>query len=186
MSVPTKWQLAEHWAVNADRQTYAPMLESLGHPCCFACGWFSERWSKTTPRSSWERATLERAHIIPSSLGGSDAPSNIVLLCAPCHRDAPDWHDASEMALWIATRPERGSKELEDADGWIQAFQAVPGFTALLEESEVGPDLPGDGASQRIVDLLWESTRQAGLHASALSQGTREAILRDATRRAAG
>ncbi|MFE4333225.1 hypothetical protein ACFRQM_28535 [Streptomyces sp. NPDC056831] len=88
------------------------------------------------------------------------------------------------MALWIATRPERGSKELEDADGWIQAAQAVPGFTALLEELEANPDLPDGVASQRIVDLLWESTRQAGLHASALRQGTKEAIIRDATKQA--
>jgi hypothetical protein len=136
---------------------------------------------KATARMSWERATLERAHIVPSSLGGSDNASNVILLCAPCHGDSPDWPDPSEMARWVAERPERGSKEIEDFADWYTALKQVPEFATLLAELEADPDLPDDVAIQRIKDLLWESTRKARLHASVLSTGTKAAILRDVT-----
>jgi hypothetical protein len=184
MTVPTKWTIAQHWADSPDRFTFAPCLVDLGEPCCFACGYYSERWDKGTPYSSWKRATLERAHIVPSSLGGSDDASNIILLCAPCHRDAPDWPDPSEMALWIADRPERSSKEFEDLEGWNKAFQAVPGFADLLAVAEADPDVPDGVAVQRLIDLVWESARRAGLHSGELSQGTKVAIVRDAIQRA--
>lgn len=183
MTVPTKWQLAQHWHASADRGTYAPMLEDLEEPCCFACGWFSERWIKATPKASWERAKLERAHIVASSLGGSDDAANVILLCSPCHRDAPDWHEPSEMARWVWERPERRSKELEEIGDWCRAFQQVPEFGALLAEYEANPDVPDDVAVQRLVDMLWASTQKAGIHAGELSSGTKVAILRDTANR---
>lgn len=186
MSVPTKWQLARHWQASVERDSFAPMLEDLDDPCCFACGWFSERWIKATPKASWERATLERAHIIPSSLGGFDDASNIILLCAPCHRDAPDWPDPIEMARWIADRPERGSKEIADFGDWFNALKQAPEFAALMAELEADPEIPDEVAVERIKAMLWESTRKASLHASALSSGTKVAILRDTATRASG
>lgn len=184
--VPTKWQLAQHWAASADRATFAPMLEDLTHPCCFACGWFSEHWAKATSKASWERATLERAHIVPSSLGGPDDATNVILLCAPCHRDSPDWHDPSAMARWIAERPERGSKELEELSDWITALQQAPEFDTLLTlvgmGVRMGVDTP-EGAAQDIIDVLWESAQNAGTHVTELSRGTKVAILRDAAER---
>ncbi len=185
MSVPTKWQLAQHWISSPERKTFAPMLQDVAAPCCFACDWHSERWAKATPKASWERATLERAHIVPSSLGGTDDAPNVILLCAPCHRDSPDWHDRSEMARWIARRPDRASKEVEEFSDWAKAAQEVPAFQALLAEYEANPDLPDDVAVQRLVDMLWASTRQASTHNVSLSSGTKVAILRDAVERAA-
>ena len=44
---------------------------------------------------------LERCHIIPDSLGGEDAPHNIVLLCKRCHADGPNVTDAEIMWDWI-------------------------------------------------------------------------------------
>jgi hypothetical protein len=161
------------------------MLQDVGEPCCFACGWYSEHWDKETPKASWERATLERAHIVPRSLGGVDDASNVILLCSPCHRDSPDWHEPSAMARWIADRPDRSSKEVEELGSWCQAMQDVPEFKALLADYEADPDTPDDVAIRRIVDMLWESTRKAGTHASELSVGTKVAILRDTAARVA-
>jgi hypothetical protein len=45
---------------------------------------------------------LQRCHVVPKSLGGSDAAANIVPLCAQCHDKAPDVIDPSEMFRWIA------------------------------------------------------------------------------------
>ncbi|MFE4867751.1 HNH endonuclease signature motif containing protein [Streptomyces sp. NPDC056682] len=181
---PTKWAIVQYWASSpSGHEAFAPSL-SIKDPCCFACGWFSERWTKATPRSSWERAALERAHIVPRSLGGNDAPSNLILLCAPCHRESPDWHDPQAMADWIAVRPERSSKEVEDLSDWCTALNQVPEFRLLLADLEALPGLPNEEATERMVDMLWASTLKAGFHAGALSSGTKVAIVRSATTQA--
>lgn len=154
MSVPTKWQLAQHWCASSQRKVFAPMLEALDAPSCFACGWFSERWEKATPKSSWERALLERAHIVPASLGGSDDAANVILLCGPCHRESPDWYEPDCMARWIAERPERGSKELEELDDWCAAAQQVPQFRALLELVCMDSRMDAGGPETATQDML--------------------------------
>jgi hypothetical protein len=47
------------------------------------------------------RRKLERCHIVPRALGGSEHPSNLVLLCAQCHGEAPNVADASFMWVWL-------------------------------------------------------------------------------------
>ena len=47
------------------------------------------------------RHNLQRCHIIPDSLGGMDAPENIVLLCDRCHKEAPNVTDPEIMWDWI-------------------------------------------------------------------------------------
>ena len=44
---------------------------------------------------------LQRCHIIPHSLGGKDAPENIVLLCKRCHAEGPNVTDPEIMWDWI-------------------------------------------------------------------------------------
>lgn len=43
------------------------------HERCWRCGY---------------KSRLERCHIIPSSLGGTDNPCNLILLCHRCHKEA--------------------------------------------------------------------------------------------------
>ncbi len=180
MTVPTKWALAQYWVDVSGHEVFAPHLEDLAHPCCFACGWFSERWMDgRSPKAGWERATLERAHIVPAGLGGSDGAANIVLLCAPCHREAPDWHDPWEMAVWIGQRAERPSKEVEHAEMWLAAVAEAPLFKVAL--GEVGAR---GGTSDEVVAVMREATRKAVVHGAGvgLSQATMVAILRHTTR----
>jgi len=44
---------------------------------------------------------LQRCHIIPRALGGSEDPSNLVLLCAQCHSEAPNVNDSEFMWVWL-------------------------------------------------------------------------------------
>jgi hypothetical protein len=156
---------------------FAPHLD-VDNPCCFACGWFSERWTEgRSPRKAWERATLERAHIVPAGLGGSNAASNIILLCSPCHRDSPDWHDPWEMAVWISNRAERPSKEMEHVDAWLRAAAEIPLFKVALSEL-----IASGGAEQKAIEVMRQHTRRAVVHSGELSQGTMEAILRATAR----
>lgn len=53
---------------------------------CWRCGYQSK---------------LERCHIIPHSLDGPDTPSNFVLLCHRCHREAPNVKDPRFMWIWL-------------------------------------------------------------------------------------
>lgn len=65
---------------------------------------------------------LQRCHIIPRSLGGDESASNLVLLCAQCHAEAPNVEDAGFMWVWLRAHAvpfygtywqERGLREYE-------------------------------------------------------------------------
>jgi len=56
------------------------------HERCWRCGYKSK---------------LERCHIVPDSLQGTDDPSNLVLLCTKCHREAPNVADPRFMWTWL-------------------------------------------------------------------------------------
>lgn len=47
------------------------------------------------------KRALQRCHIVPRSLGGSDEPSNLIPLCSMCHDEAPNVVDPDEMWNWI-------------------------------------------------------------------------------------
>jgi hypothetical protein len=47
------------------------------------------------------RRVLQRCHIIPRSLEGTDAPSNLVLLCGQCHAEAPNVADPEFIWTWL-------------------------------------------------------------------------------------
>ncbi len=181
MPVPSKWKIAQHWEKSPRRRDFAPHL-FLAEPCCFACGWFSERWGRDTPQASWQRANLERAHIVPKSLGGPDGAGNLLLLCRACHQESPDWRDPEQMARWIATREERPSRELETFLAWFAAAERVPDFKDALASV-----VEEEGAAERVSELLRELLAQAGTHFGiGFSPGTREAVLRAAAHEIAG
>lgn len=48
-----------------------------------------------------QKRNLQRCHIIPRSLGGTEEPSNLVLLCAQCHSEAPNVNDPEFMWTWL-------------------------------------------------------------------------------------
>ncbi|MEU4609339.1 HNH endonuclease [Streptomyces umbrinus] len=178
MSVPSKWKIAQHWNESLKRDAFAPHL-LLDEPCCFACGWFSQRWKQATAQASWQRANLERAHIIPSSLGGPDDASNLLLLCNPCHQESPDWVDPAQMARWIATREERPSRELETFLAWFAAAEKAPDFKDAL--ASVASVVAEEGAAERVSELLQDLLGRAGTHFGVgFSQGTRVTVLQAA------
>lgn len=44
---------------------------------------------------------VQKCHIVPRSLGGSDDVSNLIPLCAICHDEAPNVADPNYMWEWI-------------------------------------------------------------------------------------
>jgi hypothetical protein len=47
------------------------------------------------------KSVLHRCHIVPESLRGANAASNLVLLCGRCHREAPNVADTRFMWIWM-------------------------------------------------------------------------------------
>jgi hypothetical protein len=80
----------------------------------------------------------ERAHAVPTALGGSMDVRNFALLCQEHHRQAPDIADAEAFWAWIdyAERRDAGSK-WEDAPEEIKEWIRVLGSrTERLDRSD--------------------------------------------------
>lgn len=92
-----------------------PVIEDWGEPCCFACNSWTEVAIENPDddlKQLWDspivRKNLQRAHIIPDALGGTDTPSNLFCLCRRCHRDSPDTIYKREFFRWVYLRRKEG------------------------------------------------------------------------------
>lgn len=107
--MPHAFEVAEYWASREGCERAGTLLVyDLGEPCCFACGWWPGWLEGDEPEGSlkhiWTGGAcgLERCHLTPRAKGGSEHPSNIVLLCPDCHLAAPDCLDPEIMLRWVA------------------------------------------------------------------------------------
>lgn len=83
----------------------------LGEPCCWACNKqidvdsheCTDRHVDIDFKRLWAKVggDLERCHIVPKSLGGSDDVSNAFLLCPKCHEESPDTANPSSFIRWV-------------------------------------------------------------------------------------
>tara|TARA_B100000287_G_scaffold397130_1_gene413393 strand:+ start:1458 stop:2249 length:792 start_codon:yes stop_codon:yes gene_type:complete len=143
-NAPSRQAIATYWATKCEEDLDAltdeqrseffqtPSFErkmarqDWGEPCCWACGWYKDDQADygvshfQNPLVSWERVDwLEKCHIIPHMLGGSNDVSNFVLLCKRCHKEAPDNKRARHMKRFIANRPNYYGEQ-------IKMMNAVP------------------------------------------------------------
>jgi Zn finger protein HypA/HybF involved in hydrogenase expression len=88
-------QITDYWIENNNiNEEFLNFDWSEAHTHCWNCG-------DNKHRSSKKKSELERCHIIPHSLGGSDLPENYVLLCKECHKEAPNINNSDDMWNWI-------------------------------------------------------------------------------------
>ena len=71
--------------------------------------------------AGWKAAPLERAHIIPHSLSGSnDDPSNFVMLCEKCHPLNPHTKSRAVYMKWLhSVKPNRESLLRKLTEDWF-------------------------------------------------------------------
>jgi hypothetical protein len=84
------------------------------------CG-LSVDWAEAHERC-WRcsrRVRLEKCHVVPHKLGGADAAHNLVLLCARCHREAPNVSDPTFMWVWLR----RYAVTFYDTDWIVRGFE---------------------------------------------------------------
>ena len=95
MTMPSKSKVFEYWK---ERILEKGFFIDWGEPSCWACGEFwNGRYDINGTYASykkilnaWEKAPLQRCHIVPVSLGGNQDESNLFLMCKQCHDLAPN------------------------------------------------------------------------------------------------
>lgn len=80
-------EIVEYWSTR-EAECGLGVDWTEAHERCWRCGY---------------KSSLQRCHIIPRSLRGFKEPSNLVLLCIRCHREAPNVNDPRFMWIWLRT-----------------------------------------------------------------------------------
>ena len=103
------------------------VVDDWGEPCCWACGKHAikdqdlERFCDANPDTEGSdfykklydlksvKSRLNRCHIHPKALGGSDSPENLFLMCEECHVLSPDTTNSAAFFRWVYDRKSRYS-----------------------------------------------------------------------------
>lgn len=104
MTMPKKAQIFEHWMEWLDKRGF-----DWGEPCCWACKrHFDNKYDLNKPKATreeiiqnWDRAPLQRCHIIARQFGGEDVPDNLFLMCKNCHDRAPNTKSREAFLDWV-------------------------------------------------------------------------------------
>ncbi|MBT1868804.1 HNH endonuclease [Enterobacter mori] len=112
-----------------------------------------------------ESSKLERAHIIPHSLGGNNDVSNYILLCSKCHRESPDIANESAFIEWMNYQP----TEMESLLRLIQQEMDKYNKETQMTVNEIF-----------IKETFSELFKKAGTHGGRYSDATKVYIIREA------
>lgn len=93
-----------HWAEWLDKSVI-----DWAEPSCWACGdTFNGRYDLVKSSSTfeeiaenWNRAPLQKCHIIAKQFGGLYEPSNLFLMCRSCHDKAPNTKSKETFMMWV-------------------------------------------------------------------------------------
>ena len=194
MSMPSNGAIALYWCKRRIKDGPLPWGEVVDwyEPSCFACGYTHDDWEPSPLArgnadrvliSTWNKTNgrLQRCHVVPRMLDGSDDPWNLVLMCAECHQMSPDTADPQVLFRWMQQCPSSlfrvhwtAVEAMKDAaDVCVSEYPGVQ-----LADPEDGtftsPDI------RAAIDRLG-----IGTHGSKIAPGTYAAILQEAFRIAA-
>jgi ribosomal protein L37E len=123
-------EIVDYWAHRED-ECGLSVDWAEAHERCWRCGY---------------KSNLERCHIIPHSLGGSDSTDNLVLLCRRCHRESPNVKDPSFIWRWLRAH----AVPMYDTYWTIRAFDE---FDKLFKR-EPFADISSEFSDKKIRELL--------------------------------
>ena len=103
------------------------------------------------------KCRLHRCHIIPNALEGPADPSNLVLLCGRCHREAPNVDDPRMMWVWLRTTCVSFYNMYWTIRG-VQEFEVMFGRKPLT-----GPEFE-HVSSESATELLRSQMQRATIH----------------------
>ena len=109
-----------------DYENTIAVINDWGEPECWACGRmvsaeddqrYLDYLEKGNFKNIWNlpkvKSGLNRCHIIPHMLGGSDNPNNLFLMCERCHKESPDIQSKKMFLRWVYHRRKRGTHGTE-------------------------------------------------------------------------
>jgi hypothetical protein len=134
--LPSRSEIFEFWK---DRIVGVVRWIDWGEPGCWACGFYygpkydikrsDASWDEIL--RCWDRIPLQRCHVVGRSLGGSDHPSNLFLLCRECHDRMPNTNIPEIFYEWA--RAQNWSRR-EDA-------KIMDAMKAFKIDDAMAPDL---------------------------------------------
>ena len=103
--LPLKSEIVDHWK---DRLPKLGITIDWRQPGCWACGFhYGARYGIKRPDANWQEILrcwnnipLQRCHIVPRSLGGTNDVANLFLMCRECHDLAPNTSMAEIFFEW--------------------------------------------------------------------------------------
>jgi hypothetical protein len=124
--LPAKSEIFDYWK---SRLSGHGILIDWGEPGCWACGFhYGDKYDIRSSNAAWDvifrcwdRMPLQRCHIIPRSLGGSDTPDNLFLMCRECHDHAPNTPFPEIFFEWARAQShfKRESEKIRTALAWF-------------------------------------------------------------------
>ncbi|MEL6557042.1 MAG: HNH endonuclease [Bacteroidota bacterium] len=118
-TLPSKSVIFLHWKDWLDQNGL-----DWGEPSCWACEYgFNGKYDVNNHKASiedickaWNKSPLQRCHIIPKSLGGSNEPANLFLMCSECHDLAPNTTFPDLFMRWVSKQNYfvRRAKEVQE------------------------------------------------------------------------
>lgn len=105
INLPSKSQIFEYWK---NRLSDKGLSIDWGEPSCWVCGFhYQSKYDTKRPDASreeilrcWEKTPLQRCHLVPRSLQGSDSVENLFLMCRECHDLAPNTNTPDIFFEW--------------------------------------------------------------------------------------
>ena len=104
--LPSKAEIFDHWK---DKLGAFGILIDWNEPSCWACGFhYGTKYDIRRPNAAWSKILkgwnaipLQRCHITPRSLGGTNEPDNLFLMCRECHDLAPNTDIREIFFDWV-------------------------------------------------------------------------------------
>jgi hypothetical protein len=126
-TLPSKAQIFDYWK---DRFRKIGIFIDWGEPSCWSCRFhYGTKYDIKRSDAGWDqifdgwnRIPLQRCHIVPRSLGGTDEPSNLFLMCRECHDLAPNTAVPEIFFQWVRAQSfdKREADKIRDA---LRAFE---------------------------------------------------------------
>ena len=121
---PSSLSIAKYWDGHmlfkgSNDRTWNPMID-IGEPSCQACGCYHHSWDEYPFEERWDITGLEKAHIVPHSLGGPSVPENFLMLCTFCHHDfdreicIENMDEFETVVDWLIQRPTNKSNLIKN------------------------------------------------------------------------
>jgi hypothetical protein len=157
-TMPSKYEICKYWE---DKIFDLDFFIDWNEPSCWSCGEFwngrydckGKNLSRNKILKNWEKAPLQRCHIIPRSLGGLNEPSNLFLMCKECHDIAPNTSFPDIFFQWA-----RKQNFLER-----HAYRIQQSLTAFSIHEELYPKLDAISKTREFKDF---AHKHSGLHRS--------------------